>query len=481
MSTAEQVVAPIVVRIPPGEARPLVELAPRFLDLPYPAFLDSAAPDDRAGRYSYLTADPFLVATSRGASVTLDGDDNGGGGTPGAADIALKNPWGALQSLLRQRRSAAPAPGLPPFQGGAIGYWSYDLGRTLERLPTLADDDLGLPEMCVGLYDWCLAEDHRTGEVFLFTTPIPGVPRSGERRLAFVRERLRRPPDTTPPLGPAPTLPQPSANFTRQGYLRAVARVKEYLAAGDIYQANLSQRFELPFQGDPWRLYRTLRRVNPAPYAAYLETPGGTTVLSASPELFLQLSGDRVETRPIKGTRPRGETAERDRALAAELIASQKDRAENVMIVDLLRNDLGKVSRIGSVDAPELFSLEAHPTVWHLVSTVTGALQPGLDGIDLMRACFPGGSITGAPKIRAMEIIEELEPTRRGVYCGSIGYIGFNGEMSTNIAIRTMVLTRERLVFQAGGGIVADSDPEDEYEETLHKARGLMRALGHDA
>ena len=270
------------------------------------------------------------------------------------------------------------------------------------------------------------------------------------------------------------------SSFTRAAYLDAVARVREYILAGDIFQANLSQRFEAPLGEPPWAFYRRLRARNPAPFAAYLDFPEAT-VLSASPERFLRVdAGGRVETRPIKGTRPRGLGPEHDAALGRALTESEKDRAENLMIVDLMRNDLSRACAPGTVRVPELFSLERYATVHHLVSTVVGDLAPGADAFDLVRATFPGGSITGAPKVRAMEIIAELEPSARGVYCGSVGYWSVTGETDTSIAIRTAVARRGRLYFNAGGGIVADSDPEQEYRETLDKARGMVAALRTD-
>jgi para-aminobenzoate synthetase component 1 len=267
------------------------------------------------------------------------------------------------------------------------------------------------------------------------------------------------------------------SSFTHAGYLDAIARVREYILAGDIYQANLSQRLEAPLRESTWELYLRLRAQNPAPFAAFLDFPAAT-VLSASPERFLRVDVDgAVETRPIKGTRPRGVGPEHDAALGLALSESAKDRAENLMIVDLLRNDLSRVCSPGTVRVPELFALERHPTVHHLVSTVVGTLAPGTDALDLLRAAFPGGSITGAPKVRAMEIIAELEPSRRGVYCGSVGYWSVTGELDTSIAIRTFVALDGRVYFSAGGGIVADSDPEQEYRETLDKARALIDAL----
>jgi para-aminobenzoate synthetase component I len=388
-----------------------------------------------------------------------------------------------------------PAPELPPFLGGVAGYIGYDYGAVLERLPPTRYDDLALPDIVLGLYDWVIAWDHQTGAAWLLS---PGGTMDGDAvaarrrmvldrlRSAGARETAGHAPGTEPwPRGaPAPAYPSDAAadiglrsTFTHRGYLDAVARVREYIVAGDIFQANLSQRFQAPLREPPFALYRRLRRRNPAPFAAYLAF-GDVTVLSASPERFLRLDPDRqVETRPIKGTRPRGLGPMHDAALGRALAESEKDRAENVMIVDLLRNDLSRVCRPGSVRVPELFALEQHPTVHHLVSTVLGELDPEADAVDLVRAAFPGGSITGAPKVRAMEIIAELEPTRRGVYCGSIGYLSAGGAMDTSIVIRTFVLRDGELFFQAGGGIVADSDPELEYRETLDKAAGLIGTL----
>ena len=367
------------------------------------------------------------------------------------------------------------------------GYIGYDYGAVLEHLPPTRYDDLALPDVVLGRYDWVIAWDQQAGAAWL-------VSRGGPERRRMVLERLasaearsaRHAPAGEPwPRGAAaPAYASDAAadiglrsTFTHRGYLNAVAKVREYIVAGDIFQANLSQRFQAPLREQPFDLYRRLRRRNPAPFAAYLAFDD-LTVLSASPERFLRLDPDgQVETRPIKGTRPRGLGPMHDAALGRALAESVKDRAENVMIVDLLRNDLSRVCRPGSVRVPELFALEQHPTVHHLVSTVLGVLEPGADAVDLVRAAFPGGSITGAPKVRAMEIIAELEPTRRGVYCGSIGYLSATGAMDTSIVIRTFVLRDGELYFQAGGGIVADSDPELEYRETLDKAAGLIATL----
>jgi para-aminobenzoate synthetase component 1 len=456
--------------------------------LPHRLFLDSASRDARLGRYSYLTADPFAVVRS---------------------DEGEPDPLARVRSMLAPFR-CDPVAGLPPFQGGAAGYIAYDWGLALERLPAPVYDDLGLDDLVLGLYDWVLAWDHVQSKAWLISTGMPetapdDVERRASDRAAAVRARLMSGRHgrsvashvgrtlSGPPGEPHKARPTPPSfpvehswwdsrlairsSFTREAYLKAVERVREYIFAGDIFQANVSQRFETPLFEPPWMLYRRLREYNPAPFAAFLDFPG-VAVLSASPERFLRVDADsRVETRPIKGTRPRGVGPEHDAALGQALAESAKDRAENLMIVDLMRNDLSRVCAPGTVRVAELFALEQYATVHHLVSTVVGQLAPGADALDLLRAAFPGGSITGAPKLRAMEIIAELEPSWRGVYCGSIGYWSVTGELDTSIAIRTAVARNGRVYFNAGGGIVADSDPAGEYQETLDKARGLIDAL----
>jgi para-aminobenzoate synthetase component I len=477
------------------------EVCSRFLDLPYVLFLDSAAPDHPDAHYSFLTADPVCVVRSKG-EVTEVWRRPADKWTSDSGDAL-----GVARALL-PAEPVDPVPGLPPFQGGIAGYIGYDWGAILERLPRPRFDDLHIPDVVLCLYDWVIAWDHRTKVTWLVSTGLPEAGPARERharaRMDVVRERLQgrqnsgtadqfRPgsgPSLLPHLTrrptPAPTYPAIGiesaarlglrSTFTRQGYLDAVSRVREYILAGDIFQANLSQRFQGQWGTTPFDLYRRLRRRNPAPFAAYLGF-NEVAVLSASPERFLRLDGQHIETRPIKGTRPRGLGPMHDAALGRALAESRKDRAENVMIVDLLRNDLSRVCRPGTVRVPELFALEHHPTVHHLVSTVIGEIEPGVGAVELIRAAFPGGSITGAPKVRAMEIIAELEPTQRGVYCGSIGYLSATGAMDTSIVIRTYLLLNGQVYFQAGGGIVADSDPELEYRETLDKARGLIETL----
>jgi para-aminobenzoate synthetase component 1 len=482
----------------PDPARCCELLAP----LAYRLFLDSAARGTRLGRYSFLTADPVAVVCSKGARTERLDLLNG------TSEVLPGDALDAIRAVLAPN-AADPVPGLPPFQGGAAGYLGYDWGRVLERLPAPRHEDLGLPDVVFGIYDWVLAWDHQDARAWLISTGLPEMdPAARERRAAdraAVVTRLLRvdgPRDADdsgrsmsrtggmlrPPRAPsAPSFPvehgwwdadlELRSSFTHERYLEAVARVREYIFAGDIFQANLSQRFEAPLSESPWALYRRLRTRNAAPFAAFLDFPEAV-VLSASPERFLLVDIEgHVETRPIKGTRPRGVGPEHDLALGVALAVSSKDQAENLMIVDLMRNDLSRVCAPGTVRVAELFGLEHYATVHHLVSTVVGSLGTGTHALDLLRASFPGGSITGAPKVRAMEIITELEPSERGVYCGSIGYCSVTGALDSSIAIRTLVALDGRVYFSAGGGIVADSDPEQEYRETLDKARGMIDAL----
>jgi para-aminobenzoate synthetase component I len=462
----------------------------RCRDLPFLIFLDSAATRDRLGRYSFLSGDPAVVVRSKG-EVTERWT-----GAAGTWERVAGDPLEFVRVLLRQHAAAA-IPDLPPFQGGAAGYIGYDWGTRLERVAPPRFDDLAIPDCMLGWYDWVIAWDHELGRAWLIST---GLPETGPARSRRAAERQALvgallaggcpapPPPSFAPAHRAATTPVPPlypfaagirSTFTRSGYCDAVRRVIDYLFAGDIFQANLSHRLQSRLAEPPFDLYRRLRRHNPAPFSAYLDF-GELVVASSSPERFLRVSPETrvVEARPIKGTRPRGRDPADDAALRQELSESEKDRAEHVMIVDVLRNDLSRVCRPGSVRVPELFALEQYATVHHLVSTVVGELAPDRDVVDLLRAAFPGGSITGAPKIRAMQIIAELEPTARGVYCGSIGYLSVTGALDTSIVIRTYLVLGEDVYFQVGGGIVADSDPEQEYRETLDKARGLISALG---
>jgi para-aminobenzoate synthetase component 1 len=449
---------------------PAVLFAP-FAGDRYAVLLDGATPDE-AGRHSFIAVEPFQVLESRGRRTTVDGRDRAG------------DPFRVLGAELARFPSRAE-PELPPFQGGAVGILGYELGGHLERLPPPRAPDMGLPDMAMLFCDVVVALDHRERRAFILSSghPETGARARAERaraRLEAVARRLRGATALPDPPSPDAT-PEIGATVDRAAYERGVRRAVSHILAGDVFQVNLAQRFTAGLPGGltPFDLFRRLRAVNPAPFAAHLAL-GDAAVVSSSPERFLRLDDGWVETRPIKGTRPRGATPERDEALAAELLASEKDRAENVMIVDLLRNDLSRVCMDGSVAVPRLCALERFATVMHLVSRVTGRLRPGAGAVDLLAACFPGGSITGAPKIRAMEIIAELEPVRRGPYCGGIAYLGFDGAMDSSIVIRSYAVRRRRVSFHAGAGIVADSRPEDEYEETLAKARALVAALSPD-
>jgi len=439
------------------------DAAERFRDLPGLVLLESARPG-RNARWSFLTADPLLV---------LDRPSDS------------PDPFAEARATLRRISPDKPSvDGAPPFLGGLSGYLSYDLGRRFERLPTLAIDDQPLPLLRLALHDWVIAWDRRMGTAWLGGRAVDGDTARLARRLADVHERLAGAKPGGGDAGAPPNELQFISGLDRPAFEAGVEAIRERIARGDLYQANLTRRLETSFAGDPWPLYRRLRIGDPALFAAYIDLGPSSTgnrraIVSASPEPFLRVDPwGRVATDPIKGTRPRGQTRDEDRALACELLASDKDRAENVMIVDVLRNDLGRVCRPGSVRVPRLCRLERTTAVQHLVSTVTGRLSAGRDAFDLLAASFPGGSITGAPKIRAMEILEGLEPVRRGPYTGAIGWLGPDGALETSIAIRTLVADGSRLTLHVGGGITWRSDPAAEWDETVAKARGPLTAIG---
>ena len=434
--------------------------------LPYPILLESAMAHPEIGRYSFVAADPFLVFQICGESATIDGHPQAG------------PPLEVLENLLAKYQLPQSAD-RPPFTGGAAGYFSYDLGRSLEKLPAAAKCDLALPECRLCFYDTVIVFDHLENETAIYATGFPeesvtAQSRRAAKRLVEFSALLTAGRTSSEEYHTAGPVQCP---FDQLSYCRSVEKVIAYIRAGDIYQVNLSQRFSVPFAGSALALYQKLTRINPAPFAALFEWPD-FAVVSASPERFLQAADNRVESRPIKGTRPRGKSPLDDERLRDELWASAKDRAELTMIVDLVRNDLGRVAEAGSVKVPQLFRLEQYATVWHLVSTIQSRLKVGLGRSDLIRAAFPGGSITGAPKIRAMEIIEELEPVRRGIYTGSIGYLSFDGRMDLSIVIRTLFIQSGLAHIQVGGGITMDSDPAAEYQETLDKALALFLSLG---
>ena len=453
-------------RLPDLDGLAPMDAAEGFRSLPGLALLESARPGRRA-RWSYLTADPVAV---------IERPDPRG------------DPFATARRLLSRMKAQSlpnPSTDLPPFVGGFVGFLGYDLGRRFERLPAGADDDQHLPEMRLALHDWVIAWDRRTGAAWLGGRAVDGQAARLNGRLEEVRSRLRSPSSVPGARSRQETPTQFRSSMDRPGYKARVEEIRRAIERGDIYQANLSRRLEAPFSGDPWLVYRLLRTGDPALYAAYLDIgPGGNgggpqAIVSASPEPFLATdAAGTVLTDPIKGTRPRGRAREEDRALACELLASAKDRAENVMIVDVLRNDLGRVSVPGTVSVPRLCRLERTAAVQHLVSTVVGRMAPPRGPFDLLAAAFPGGSITGAPKIRAMEILAELETVRRGPYTGALGWIGPDGAMASSILIRTLVADGRRLSLNVGGGITWRSDPAAEWDETVAKARGPLGAIG---
>ena len=445
-------------------------------DEPHSFFLDSGMDAPRLGRYSFVGSQPFLIFRSKGTNLQIYWGDR--------IEQRSGNPFGALREILNRFQSQ-PLPGNLPFIGG-VGYLGYPLRCFIEELPATAHDDLKLPDCYFAFYDVIVAFDHLSNQVYLCQSDAgDSYTNRHQQQVEKLRSILQS--ENHPSHlhseafkfhAPHFTKSPIRSNFSKTDYLSTVQRAKAYIASGDIYQVNLSQRLSTLIDLPPPELYARLRQLSPVPYSAYLHC-GDFHILSASPERFLHFSPSSrtVETRPIKGTRPRGLTPELDRKLAIELLHSEKDLAELLMIVDLERNDLGRVCEIASIHVPERVALESYSNIHHLVATVRGTLRRDADRIDLLKSCFPGGSITGAPKIRAMELIDELEPTDRGVYTGAIGYFGFDGTMDLNIAIRTCILKEGRAYFHVGGGIVADSEPEAEYQETLDKASSWMAVL----
>lgn len=478
--------AAVTVRPLPFGAEGFQRLVRACRGRPHCVFLDSRLPDSPLSRRSFLTFDPVAVARVHGQATRIDW-------WPGRVEQHRGNAFAILRRLLRPHRvdaAALPPPAGDCFPGGLAGYLGYGLRHQVEDLPARAVDDQGIPQAVLGLYNFAVVLSHGEEKTFLihFDPQLPCPHPDAQALEALLLADLDEAP---PPAGAAPTLVEPcpakalvgpgpgvETSLPRQAYLEAVGRIREYILAGDIYQANLTQRFRTPLAGRcPWGLYERLMALNPAPFSAYLDF-GDVQILSSSPERFLAVAGDRVETRPIKGTVRRGATEAEDRRLRRWLGQSAKNRAELAMIVDLMRNDLGRVCRTGSVRVGPFPEIETYASVHHLVASVTGRLRPEADVFDLLGATFPGGSITGAPKIRSMEIIDELEPVERGVYTGSIGYIGITGASDWNIAIRTLVVAGDAVTIGAGGGIVMDSDPAEEYDESLLKAGNLLRALG---
>ena len=440
----------------------------RLRHQPWAVWLDSGQPEGQYGRYDILVADPFITITSSETGTAQLPNAYTEIMQDGKLSLSAEDPFTILNRLLSPYQTAQTE---LPFSGGAVGYFGYDLGGKVNAVATRHLDQAVLPDIMVGIYDWAVVVDHREQTACLVSHGFN--PATHDRWAALCA--LFDTPAVEVSSCFAVTSPICS-NMDFEQYAQAFHQVKHYITEGDCYQVNLAQRFSAQARGDSWLAYQKLRKISPAPFMAYMNF-GTMQVLSGSPERFLQVVANRVETRPIKGTRPRSKDAVLDQQYAEALQTSIKDKAENLMIVDLLRNDISKNCKIGSVKADKLFQLQSFANVHHLVSFVSGVLQTGKTAIDLLRGCFPGGSITGAPKLRAMQIIDELEPNRRGVYCGAIGYIGFDGNMDTNIAIRTAVYANGEISFYAGGGIVADSVLDKEYAETLDKAASLMASL----
>jgi para-aminobenzoate synthetase component I len=439
------------------------DLFAQVVDEPWSMFLDSGYPNIDMGRYDIIVSRPAVTLETYGDITYINDNDN--------KTTSEEDPFHLIKQYLGDNDKNLS--GLP-FCGGAIGYFAYDLGRRLETLPEIAKQDINMPEMAVGIYDWSVIVDHHVRRTWLASFCRFEKTESIWEQL----QELFSNTSTDEEKG-FHIKTEVKSNMSREQYGVAFDRVKNYILDGDCYQVNLAQRFSAEFEGDSWSAYLQLRQVNPAPYAAYLNLPSGV-VLSSSPERFLRVTGNQVETKPIKGTKHRSVFAYEDKALAVCLLESEKDRAENLMIVDLLRNDISKSCESGSVVVPKLFALETYATVHHLVSTITGHLAKDKHALDLLRGCFPGGSITGAPKHRSMEIIEELEPHRRSVYCGSIAHIGFDGNMDSNICIRTLIKYENKLYFHAGGGIVWDSQVDAEYKECFDKAAAMLKLFKHE-
>jgi len=434
----------------------LIQRFAPIASLPWAMLLSSANANHSDNRFDILTADPRATLVTRGDVTHIT--DASGCSESGADPL----------QLVQQQCDALGVTPLShdhlPFQGGALGLFGYDLGRRFEQLPQQAQADLTTPDMAVGIYDWALIADHHRQTLTLLAL------QDVEARAAWLTQWPER------EAMPFSLTSQWQSNLNYADYAARFAAVQAYIQAGDCYQVNLAQRFQAGYQGDEWQAFCALNQANRAPFSAFLRLPH-SAILSLSPERFLSLNDKQIETRPIKGTRPRCADPIADRQQADDLQNAEKDRAENLMIVDLLRNDIGRVAVPGSVSVPELFVVEPFPAVHHLVSTVRAQLPDDLQATDLLRACFPGGSITGAPKIRAMEIIDQLEPQRRNAWCGSIGYLSLCGRMDTSITIRTLIAEGQQLYCAAGGGIVADSEVQAEYQETLDKVSRILPAL----
>jgi para-aminobenzoate synthetase component 1 len=426
--------------------------------LPWAMLLRSASESHVDSRFDILVAQPVATFETIGQNTTINVNEN--------RIVTESDPFELLHQYQQELIPDLDCEHDLPFVGGALGYFSYDLGRRVETLPELAEHDIKAPDMAVGLYDWAVIVDHK-----LKTACVVGL--NVEARLAWLQDRS--------PVSHTPfsLTTKWQSNMSQDSYSNKFDSVQDYLLSGDCYQINLAQRFNAQYQGSEWQAYEKLEQYNSAPFSGFIRLEE-CAILSVSPERFLELKDNTIETKPIKGTRPRSEEALADAEYANDLANAEKDQAENLMIVDLLRNDIGRVAKPGTVHVPKLFDIESFPAVHHLVSTIRADLDEQYNAADLLRACFPGGSITGAPKVRAMQIIEELEPHRRSAYCGSIGYISRHGRMDTSITIRTLVAEDQTLYAWAGGGVVADSDCQSEYQETLDKLSRILPVLAQD-
>jgi anthranilate synthase component 1 len=436
--------------------------------------LDSVEGGEKIGRYSFLGADPSILFKSKNKEVDLIYRNNE------ETFEARGSPLDVLRDVM-SRYKLVPDPSLPPFIGGAVGYVSYDEIRNLEpRIPDKNPDDLSLPDTFFMITDNLIIFDHVRHRILLVNNAhIRSDPESAYmesiHQIGLLHERLRRPlPESEPQISEAPL--QMESNVTEEEFKRIVDKAKEYIYAGDVFQVVLSQRLKTNFQCDPFDIYRALRAINPSPYMFYLRF-GGLQMIGSSPEILVRVTGDKIQIRPIAGTRKRGRTEDEDEALERELLADPKERAEHIMLVDLGRNDCGRVAQYGTVRVDDLMSVERYSHVMHIVSNVVGTLDPRYDAYDVLKASFPAGTVSGAPKVRAMEIIDELENVRRGPYAGAVGYFSFSGNLDSCITIRTIIVKGDVAYVQAGAGIVADSVPETEYQETLNKARGMLHAI----
>jgi anthranilate synthase component 1 len=439
---------------------------------------ESVVGGEKVGRYSFLGGWPFLRFEAYGNQVTIQAE----GGAP--ESLESDNPLAELGKLVAKYRSPHLA-GLPRFTGGAVGFAGYDAIRYFENLPNSPPDDRHLPDLCFGFYDQMVLFDHITKVVIVIVlahldgSEPKAAYEKAARRIDELVDRLSKPIEA-PALADIDTSGEVQlkyeSNFTPEGFEAAVEKCKEYIRAGDFFQIVISQRLSLETEAPPFDIYRTLRVVNPSPFMVYLQKPS-VALVASSPEILVRAEGGKIVVRPLAGTRPRGKTEAEDRQLAAELIADFKERAEHIMLVDLGRNDVGRVAKFNSVELTDVMTVERYSHVMHISSNVTGELKDGMTPLDALAACLPAGTVSGAPKVRAMEVIDEIEPHRRGPYAGAIGYLDFTGNMDTCIALRTLVMTGKKAYVQAGAGIVYDSDPKSEYIETLNKAKGLLKSI----